>query len=81
MYDYRLNNSRYAISIARKIGSCVFLTPDDITEVKSKMIMTFVASLWATSLGLGFDLILFIFLSYWLVGLFDCLFDLCENRR
>ena len=81
MYDYRLNNSRYTISIARKIGSCVFLTPDDITEVKSKMIMTFVASLWATSLGLGFDLILFIFLSYWLVGLFDCLFDLCENRR
>jgi len=48
----KLNNARYAISIARRIGACVFLTPDDITEVKSKMIMTFVASLWATSLGL-----------------------------
>jgi plastin-1 len=48
----KINNAKYAISIARKIGACVFLTPDDITEVKSKMIMTFVASLWATSLGL-----------------------------
>ena len=28
------NNAKYAISIARKIGACVFLTPDDITEVE-----------------------------------------------
>jgi len=30
------NNAKYAISIARKIGACVFLTPDDITEVLNK---------------------------------------------
>jgi hypothetical protein len=47
------NNAKYAISIARKIGACVFLTPEDITEVKSKMIMTFVASLWVTMLEMG----------------------------
>ncbi|CAM9157581.1 unnamed protein product [Ectocarpus fasciculatus] len=45
-----LSNSKYSISIARKIGACVFLTPEDITEVKSKMLMTYVASLWATDL-------------------------------
>jgi hypothetical protein len=48
----RLNNARYGLSVARKIGACVFLTPEDITEVKSKMLMTFVASLWSTSLTL-----------------------------
>jgi hypothetical protein len=45
-----LSNAKYAISIARKLGACVFLAPEDITEVKSKMIMTFVASLWLTDL-------------------------------
>jgi plastin-1 len=39
-------NAKYAISTARKIGACVFLTPEDIVEVKSKMIMTFVSELW-----------------------------------
>jgi plastin-1 len=48
--DERLSNAKYSISIARKIGACVFLTPEDITEVKSKMLMTYVASLWATDL-------------------------------
>jgi len=50
--DDKLSNARYSISVARKIGACVFLTPEDITEVKAKMIMTFVASLWSTSLSL-----------------------------
>lgn len=48
--DEKFSNSKYAISIARKIGACVFLTPEDIVEVKSKMLLTFVASLWATDL-------------------------------
>ena len=48
----RLNNAKYAISIARKLGAVVFLTSDDIVEVKSKMIMTLVASLMSTSLQL-----------------------------
>jgi plastin-1 len=48
--EEKLSNAKYSISIARKIGACVFLTPEDITEVKSKMLMTFAASLWATDL-------------------------------
>jgi hypothetical protein len=31
----------------------VFLTPDDIVEVKSKMVMMYVASLWNCSLTIG----------------------------
>lgn len=48
--EERLSNAKYAISTARKVGACVFLTPEDIVEVKSKMIMTFVSSLWITDL-------------------------------
>jgi plastin-1 len=48
--DERMSNAKYSISIARKIGACVFLTPEDIVEVKSKMLMTFVSGLWATDL-------------------------------
>jgi plastin-1 len=42
-------NAKYAISTARKIGCTVFLTYEDIVEVKSKMIMVLCASLmsWA----------------------------------
>jgi len=43
-------NAKYAISCARKIGACVFLTPEDIVEVKTKMIMTFVSELWMACL-------------------------------
>lgn len=49
--DDKANNAKYVISVARKLGAAVFLTFEDIVEVKSKMIMTFVASLWATSLS------------------------------
>jgi plastin-1 len=48
--EERLSNAKYAISTARKVGACVFLTPEDIVEVKSKMIMTFVSGLWITDL-------------------------------
>jgi len=40
------NNAKYAISIARKLGACIFLVWEDIKEVKSKMLMTFVAGLY-----------------------------------
>ncbi|KDO19870.1 hypothetical protein SPRG_14900 [Saprolegnia parasitica CBS 223.65] len=45
--DDKAANAKYAISCARKIGATVFLTYEDIVEVKPKMIMTFVASLMA----------------------------------
>lgn len=38
-------NAKYVLSVARKIGAAVFLTYEDIVEVKPKMIMTFVAAL------------------------------------
>jgi len=43
----RLNNARYAISVARKLGATIFLLPEDIVEVKPKMILTFIASVMA----------------------------------
>jgi len=46
-----LLNAKYAISSARKIGAVVFALPEDIVEVKNKMIMTFVASLMTVSYG------------------------------
>jgi len=40
-----LLNAKYAISVARKLGAVIFLLPEDIVEVKPKMILTFVASI------------------------------------
>ncbi|KAJ3390549.1 hypothetical protein HDU92_000388 [Lobulomyces angularis] len=40
-------NAKYAISIARKMGATIFVLPEDIVEVKSKMILTFVGTLMA----------------------------------
>jgi len=43
-------NAKYAIGIARKIGCCIFALPEDIVEVKHKMIMTFVATAMSVDL-------------------------------
>ncbi len=32
-------NAKYAISIARKLGATIFVLPDDIIEVKPKMVI------------------------------------------
>lgn len=42
--DKRLN-ATYIISVARKLGCSIFLLPDDIMEVNSKMILTLTASI------------------------------------
>lgn len=42
-----LANAKYAISMARKIGARVYALPEDITEVKQKMVMTVFACLMA----------------------------------
>jgi len=42
-----LKNAKLAISMARKLGATIFLLPEDIVEVKPKMILTFVGSLMA----------------------------------
>ncbi|XP_059490727.1 plastin-3 [Neocloeon triangulifer] len=41
-------NAKYAISMARKLGARVYALPEDITEVKPKMVMTVFACLMAT---------------------------------
>jgi len=48
--DYLLN-AKYAISIARKVGCVVFALPEDIVEVKNKMIMTYVAGMMAVGVS------------------------------
>lgn len=46
-----LLNAKYAVSIARKVGAVVFALPEDIVEVKNKMILTYIASLMAVDMG------------------------------
>lgn len=40
-------NAKYAISMARKIGARIYALPEDITEVKPKMVMTVFSCLMA----------------------------------
>ncbi|XP_026522181.1 plastin-1 [Notechis scutatus] len=47
----KLNNAKYAISIARKIGACIYALPDDLVEVKPKMVMTVFACLMGRGLN------------------------------
>lgn len=42
-----LANAKYAVSMARKIGARVYALPEDISEVKPKMVMTVFACLMA----------------------------------
>jgi len=39
-----LLNAKYAISVARKLGAIIFALPEDLVEVKPKMIMTFLCA-------------------------------------
>ncbi|PIO06878.1 hypothetical protein AB205_0059910 [Aquarana catesbeiana] len=38
-------NAKYAVSMARRIGARVYALPDDLVEVKPKMVMTVFACL------------------------------------
>lgn len=40
------NNAKYVISLARSIGASIFLVWEDIKDIKNRMLMTFVASLY-----------------------------------
>jgi len=46
-----LQNAKYAISIARKLGCTIFLLPEDIVEVKPKMILTLIGSIMSVALS------------------------------
>lgn len=42
----KMMNSKYAISIGRKLGAVIFLVWEDVTEMNSKMMLIFIASLF-----------------------------------
>ncbi|CAN9498518.1 unnamed protein product [Ophioblennius macclurei] len=48
--DDKLQNAKYAVSMARKIGARVYALPEDLVEVKPKMVMTVFACLMARGL-------------------------------
>lgn len=41
----RMMNAKYAISVARQLGCCMFVLWEDLVEVKPKMILSFLATL------------------------------------
>ena len=42
-------NAKYALSVARGLGAMIFVVWEDITKVKSKLLLTFLASLYDVS--------------------------------
>jgi len=46
-YEEKRQNAKLAISIARKMGALIFLVPEDIVDIRPRLILTFVASLWS----------------------------------
>jgi plastin-1 len=51
--DECYQNAKLAISIARKMGATIWLVPEDIVAVQSRLITTFIGSLMATSERMG----------------------------
>ncbi|KAI9842580.1 MAG: Fimbrin, actin-bundling protein [Thelocarpon superellum] len=41
-------NAKLAISIARKLGATIWVLPDDVVQVRSRLLVTFIGSLMAT---------------------------------
>jgi len=50
-YQQCMDNAKYAVTMARKIGAPVYALPEDIAEGKHKMVMTVFASLMLTDLN------------------------------
>ncbi|WFD29234.1 fimbrin [Malassezia sp. CBS 17886] len=48
--EERKLNAKLAISIARKLGALIFLVPEDIVELRQRLILTFVGSLSASAM-------------------------------
>ncbi|XP_073470247.1 plastin-2 [Aquarana catesbeiana] len=48
--DEKLNNAKYTVSMARKIGARLYALPEDLVEVKPKMVMTVFACLMGRGL-------------------------------
>lgn len=50
--EEKYENAKYALSVARKIGATTYALPDDLAEVKPKMVLTVFACLMATALAM-----------------------------
>jgi len=46
-----MQNGKYCISIARKLGCTIFLLPEDIVDVKPKMILTLIGSIMSIGIA------------------------------
>lgn len=46
-FEEKRQNAKLAISIARKMNALIFLVPEDIVEVRPRLVLTFVGSLMA----------------------------------
>ncbi|XP_049850682.1 fimbrin-like [Schistocerca gregaria] len=44
-YEDKVNNAKYVITCARKVGACVFTLPEQVVESDAKMILTLFAAL------------------------------------
>ncbi|TFK28467.1 fimbrin [Coprinopsis marcescibilis] len=44
-YEDRRQNAKLAISIARKMGALIFIVPEDIVDIRPRLILTFIGSL------------------------------------
>jgi len=44
-YEEKRQNAKLAISIARKLNALIFLVPEDIVDIRPRLILTFVGSL------------------------------------
>ncbi|XP_049623190.1 plastin-3-like [Suncus etruscus] len=51
--DDKHNNAKYAVSMARRIGARVYALPEDLVEVKPKMVMTVFACLMGRGMKRG----------------------------
>ncbi|ODQ66611.1 hypothetical protein NADFUDRAFT_46028 [Nadsonia fulvescens var. elongata DSM 6958] len=49
--DEKYANAKLAISIARKLGALIWVVPEDIIEVRSRLILTFIGSLMSLELS------------------------------
>lgn len=49
--EERILNANYLLSIAMKLGASVFISAEDIEEVKSKMIMSLISALWVVDVA------------------------------
>lgn len=49
--EHKLNEAKYAISVAPKIGAQVYALPDDLVEMKPNMLMTVFACLTGKKLN------------------------------